>query len=130
MQFGMDRATGLRLGGWDNVVQAIEVLLTTSWFERVLREHVGSLFPRLLGELANRQTVIRFQWAIAAVILLYEPRFVPTRIVPTALDRSGDSAWLIEGLYRPRAHLGDLTVAGTVSLKLGTAAAGATIVTG
>ncbi|RWX61285.1 GPW/gp25 family protein, partial [Mesorhizobium sp. M2A.F.Ca.ET.039.01.1.1] len=90
-QFGMDRSTGLRQSGWDNVIQAIEILLTTRYFERVLREYVGSPVPALLGELANVQTVIRFQWSVAAVILLFEPRFTPTRISPLTLDRTGSS---------------------------------------
>ncbi|MDG4908725.1 hypothetical protein EOA60_27385 [Mesorhizobium sp. M1A.F.Ca.IN.020.06.1.1] len=120
-QFGMDRSTGLRQSGWDNVIQAIEILLTTRYFERVLREYVGSPVPALLGELANVQTVIRFQWSVAAVILLFEPRLTPTRISPLTLDRAGASAWVIEGIYRPRAHLGDFTPAGTVSLRLGQA---------
>lgn len=121
MQYGMDRETGLRQGGWDNVVQAIETLVTTRFFERGLREYVGSPVPALLGEQATSRTVIRFQWAVALVILLNEPRFTPTSITPVSLDRSGDSAWLVEGIYRPRAHLGDPTPAGTVSLRLGQA---------
>jgi phage baseplate assembly protein W len=129
MQFGMDRSTGMRLGGWDSVVQSIETLITTRYFERVLREHVGSPVPALLGEIANASTVLRFQWAIGVVILLFEPRFLPKRITPTSLDRSGLSAWLIEGVYRPRAHLGDLTPAGSVTLRLGQAG-GQQIVTG
>ncbi|CDX55881.1 Baseplate protein [Mesorhizobium plurifarium] len=128
-QFGMDRSTGLRQSGWDNVIQAIEILLTTRYFERCLREYVGSPVPALLGELANVQTVIRFQWSVAAVILLFEPRFTPTRISPLTLDRTGASDWVIEGIYRPRAHLGDITPAGTVSLRLGQAG-GQLIVTG
>lgn len=88
----MDRSTGLRQSGWDNVIQAIEILLTTRYFERVLREYVGSPVPALLGELANVQTVIRFQWWVAAVILLFEPRLTPTRISPLTLDRAGASA--------------------------------------
>lgn len=115
----MDRETGLWNDGWNSVIQSIEVLLTTRYFERVLREHVGSPVPILLGELANIETVSRFQWAMALVILLFEPRFVPTTIKPDSLDRTGDSSWIIEGIFRPRAHLGDLTPARVVRLRLG-----------
>ena len=116
---GIDRGTWGVITGWDHVIQSIELLLTTRYFERVAREHVGSPVPALLGELANAGTVIRFQWAVAVVILLFEPRFTPTRISPLTLDRSGASGWVIEGIYRPRGHLGDMTPAATVRLRLG-----------
>lgn len=125
----MDRATGMRQGGWDSVIQSIEGLMTTRFFERVLREHVGSSVPSLLGEPANPKTILLFQWTVAAALILFEPRFTPTRITPLSLDRDGAATWLIEGLYRPRGHVGDPTPAGTVTLRLGQAG-GNMIITG
>lgn len=115
---GMDARTGKRLVGWDHVVQSIEFLLATSYFEEVMRPHVGSNARRLFGELANIRTAQRFRWAVGLAILLFEPRFVPLRIDQVDLDRTGATTWVIEGNYRPRAHLGDLTVAGRRSLTL------------
>ncbi|MDI6839225.1 MAG: GPW/gp25 family protein [Rhizobiaceae bacterium] len=123
-QFGMDRHSGRWISGWASVAQAIEVLLTTRYFERVLREYVGSPLPAMLGETANLETVSKFRWAIAITILLFEPRFLPTQIAMTDLGRPGNSSWIIRGKYRPRAHLGDLTEAGEVTLTIGASGAG------
>jgi len=106
------------LSGWPHVMQSIEVILTTAYFERVMRPYVGSLGIRLFGELANRRTAQRFRWTVATALLLFEPRFKPTRIDQIDLDRTGATTWIIEGIYRPRGHLGDLTSAGTRTLSL------------
>lgn len=115
---GVDRRTGMPLSGRAHVMQSIEVILTTAYFERVMRPYVGSLGIRLFGELANRRTAQRFRWTVATALLLFEPRFKPTRIDQLDLDRSGATTWIIEGIYRPRGHLGDLTSAGPRTLSL------------
>ena len=80
-QFGMDRHTGRWNSGWESVAQAIEVLLTTRYFERVLREYVGSPLPALLGETANLETISKFRWAQHLATLLVHMK-------ATAHDRS------------------------------------------
>ncbi|MCE6073389.1 baseplate assembly protein [Agrobacterium vitis] len=118
-QYGMDPETGKWVSGWDSVVVAIGKLLSTRYFERVLREYVGSPVPTILGQTANVQTILKFRWALVLAIELFEPRFKPTKVTMDALDRKGNSTWTIRGTYRPRAHLGDLTEAGEVSLSFG-----------
>lgn len=118
-QVSMDGATGLWISGFDSMMASIGRLLTTRYYERVLREYVGSPVPALLGELANPRTVIRFRWAVALTILLFEPRFVPKVISMDDLDRTGAASFTIRGIFRPRAHLGDLTEAGEVTLIIG-----------
>jgi len=115
---GMDAETGRYLTGWEHVCQSIGKLLTTAYFERVMRPHVGSNARRLFGELANVRTAQRFRWAVALAIYLFEPRFTPLAINQVDLDRTGATAWIIDGWYRPRAHLGDMTIAGRKSLTL------------
>lgn len=121
---GIDRHTGKVLTGWAHVMQSIEVLLTTPYFERVMRPYVGSFGIRLFGELANRRTAQRFRWTVATALLLFEPRFHPTRIDQIDLDRTGETVWIIEGDYRPRGHLGDTTSAGSRTLTLAEASGG------
>jgi phage baseplate assembly protein W len=116
---GVNRFTGRPLTDWDHVVQSIENIFSTRYFERVMREYVGSPVPRLLGELANPRNVSRFRWATTIAIFLFEPRFQPTHVDMFALDRTGDSEWRFDGIYRPRGHLGDFTPAGKRSMVLG-----------
>ena len=115
---GIDRATGAVITGWDHVVQSMEVIFTTPYFSRVMRPHVGSGGLRLFGELANVRTAQRFRFTIALALSLLEPRFSPTRILQSDLDRTGATIWTIEGIYRPRGHLGDPTPADRRSLSL------------
>ena len=115
---GMNRETGKPLDGWDHVAQSIFVLFTTSFFSRLMRAYVGAHVIRLLGRLGNEQTASQARWAIATALLLFEPRFTPTRIGLTALDRTGASGFRIDGIYRPRALLGDPTPAGARTLSL------------
>lgn len=123
---GMDRETGRILDGWTHVGQSVNDLFTTAFFTRVMRAYVGSNVIRLLGQNINPQTVSRIREAIAVALWLFEPRLVPTRIDLTDFDRTGASAWLIQGLYRPGARFdpftgeltGDLTSAGLRSLTV------------
>lgn len=115
---GIDRRTGKVLIGWDHVVQSVEVIFTTPFYARVMRPYVGSFVPRTIGELANPRTAQRFRWATAMGLMLFEPRLYPVRIDQVGLDRTGATDWYIEGAYRPRAHKGDLTVAGIRTLTL------------
>lgn len=128
-QVGWKRGENRWDTGWTAVSKAIFVLLTTRYFERQLREYVGTPLVGLLGELGNPANVMKFRSAVALTILLFEPRFVPTRISLDSLDRTGASRWTIRGIYRPRAHLGDLTPAGETTLVFGADGTGQ-IVTG
>ena len=124
---GIDRRTGAMLTGWSHVVQSFETIFTTPYFSRVMRPYVGSAGLRLFGELANPRTAQRFRFAVALGFALFEPRFTPTRIDQVDLDRTGATAWIIEGIYRPRWHLGDTTPAGTRTLNLIATSAGLSV---
>jgi phage baseplate assembly protein W len=115
---GTDRRTGATLSGWEHVVQSFEDIFTTAYFTRVMRPHYGSMATRLFGELANPRTAQRFRFAVALGMSLFEPRFTPLTIGQVDLDRTGATAWIIDGIYRPYALLGDPTPAGRRSLML------------
>lgn len=123
---GMDRSTGELLQGWDHVQQSMIILFETPFHERVLRRWVGSFVPRLLGENITPRIVTRFWWAIAEALDLWEPDYrikqvyfmgnalsstwSPFSTTPVSqLIRQGQVIFRCEGLYRPRAHLGDFT---------------------
>lgn len=117
---GVDRRTGKMLVGWPHVVQSMQTIFATRYHERVLRRWVGSFVPHLLGDSATRRVVTRFYWAIATSIDLYEPNYrIKKVLVSSRADRTsltsieelqtGNLTTRMEGIYRPRAHLGDET---------------------
>ena len=115
---GMDAATGRLITGWPWVVQSSTRILTTAYFEEVMRPHVGSNARQLFGELANLRTAQRFRWAVGVALLLFVPNLRPSAIMQLSVARTGATGWVAEGDYLPRAHLGDLTSAGRRSLDL------------
>jgi phage baseplate assembly protein W len=118
---GVNRLTGRMMQGWDHVEQSMEVIFITPFHERILRRWVGSYVPYVLGETYATRIVTRFFWAIAVSIDLWEPNFRIKQVhymgealgkAPAKLDavgeyRLGHGIFRTEGIYRPRAHLGD-----------------------
>lgn len=109
---GIDRRTGRPLAGWGHVQQSLEVIFTTGFGERVLREWFGSHVPRLLGESLTPTTLLRFKLAVFVAIELWEPRFRVTKINSLSVDRLGRYRCEIEGEWRPRGHLDDYRIEG------------------
>jgi uncharacterized protein len=125
---GMNRFTGKILQGWAHVEQSIELIFATPYHERVLRRWVGSFVPMLLGENLVSRIVMRFYWAIATGVDLWEPNYrirqiyfmgdalnnwsgpnpLP-QISAAGMIRLGQAIFRNEGIYRPRAHLGDFS---------------------
>ena len=122
---GVDRKSFKLLQGWGHVEQSINLILSTPFHRRVLRRWVGSFVPHILGESGVERIISRFQWAIATAIDLWEPNyrikqvyFQGTAIDPSLVGNIGDLVeefrlghifFRYEGVYRPRAHLGDFT---------------------
>jgi uncharacterized protein len=113
---GVSRDTGAPLAGFAHVVQSIDVIFSTWVGERVMRRHFGSSAPILLGRLMTANTMLRFFHLVAVAIEVWEPRFKIARVTPLDLGpeqiRLGRFAFVIEGEYRPRGHLGDPTPEG------------------
>ena len=109
---GIDRRTGKMLTGWDHVKQSLDVIFTTSFGERVMREYFGSLVPNLLGRNITPEEIVPYFSAVVSAIEQWEPRFRVTKIVPLEVTRGGLFKFAIDGVYRPRALQGDFTAAG------------------
>ena len=77
----------------------------------------GSFVPHLIGENATEPTIARFYWAIGTAIDLWEPNYRIQRVrIASRADgssltspeelRTGQLTTAMEGVYRPRGHLG------------------------
>ena len=118
VRIGVNRYTGKMLTGWDHVVQSMLVIFSTRYHERVLRRWCGSFVPHLLGNNADIPTIARFYWSISMGIDLFEPNYRIQRVrtsnradgslltSPEEL-RTGKLTTAMEGVYRPRGHLGN-----------------------
>jgi uncharacterized protein len=121
---GVNRETGRMLQGWEHVEQSMKVIFATPFHERILRRWVGSYVPYILGENYVKRVVTRFFWAIAVSLDFWEPNYRIKQVhfmgdalanwSPKTLDavgeyRLGHGIFRTEGVYRPRAHLGDPT---------------------
>lgn len=118
---GIDRRTGQVIGNLASAYQGVEVALTTRIGERLMRREFGAGIAELLGRLMTPPLFVAFQTLIATAVDLWEPRFAVRRVLVTGtVDevRTGRAGFTIEADYRPRGHLGDLTVERVVSFSL------------
>lgn len=106
---GMDAETGRWITGWDHVVQSLNDIFLTRFGARIMREWYGSFVPEALGRNINRQELVPVIASITSAIEQWEPRFVVDRVHFPEASRSGRMEIVIEGRYRPRALLGDLS---------------------
>jgi phage baseplate assembly protein W len=108
---GIDWETGKPLSGFDHCMQSMWILFTTRIGTRVMRLDVGSDVTALLDSPANRETIARFYAAITEALLKWEPGFRVTRFTVEEASGDGGFAFGITGIYYPRGHLGDYSIA-------------------
>jgi uncharacterized protein len=131
---GLDRHRLRPLSGFAEVIQSIDTILTTGIGERVMRRWFGSTGAAILGRLLNAKTVLLFMTVIATAIDLFEPRFKVMRLIPgnnsPEAVRGGAFSFVIEGEYRPRAHLGDPRPEGIKRITLAASQSGLSFIGG
>lgn len=127
---GINAATGAVLSDWDHTQQSIRKILSTPLESRVMRRDFGSDLPDLIDRKMTQKNVLAIYSAIATAIARWEPRFrmqagrinragyVETRDGRGA--RAGDGGIIsieIFGVYYPRGHHGDFSVAESTTTR-------------
>lgn len=113
MRTGVDARTGALLTGWDHCVQSIDKCLRTRFATRVMRRHLGSLVPELQDANADAMTLFRVYGAIADALNDPdggEPAFSLRTVEMVEFGRIGRFAFLLDGIWYPRGHLGDFAI--------------------
>jgi len=113
-----DRATGQTIYGWQAVHQSVRELILTSFGDRVMREHYGSIIPAFLGRNVTADVLERMATVLGAATDVFEPRFAITNITFTQVAATGRIGMRVMGEYRPYALSGDDTTASTETFEL------------
>lgn len=108
---GVNATSGHALSDWQHVEQSIGKILTTPIGSRVMRRDFGSLLPDLVDAKMVQRNVLALYVAAAVAIDKWEPRFRLARCAITEMGASGRLGLALFGLYYPRGHLGDFSVA-------------------
>ncbi len=107
---GLNDNTGEQLGGWEHVVQSLTILLTTEIGECVELRDYGSDIPNLIDRPMIPATLLDVFMATVVAIDRWEPRYVAKAMRLVKAGPDGAATLQTEGIYFPRAHLGDFTV--------------------
>lgn len=104
---GFDRTSGAVTSGFDHVRQSIGVILTTPVGSRVMRRDFGSEVPDLIDRPLTDQVILAIYAAAVTALARWEPRYSVSHCVVSGADADGRVSIELEGIYRPRGHLGD-----------------------
>lgn len=122
MRTGIDRNTGKVLQGWDHCVQSIGVIITTrigwTYMLRSFGCDVGAMQD---DNPAPREMMLLFG-EIARALRTWEPGFRLQTIAMTRLGPDGVYKFELGGVFYPRGHLGDFSLAEERSTALPVAA--------
>lgn len=117
--YGLNRFTGQPLSGWEHTLQSVDVIFETEIGERIMLEHFGGGLRRLLGRKLTPGILALASAIFALAITIWEPRLrvVRVRVAPSVEEfRAGVVTFVMEVVYRPKGHLGDLTEEPTLRL--------------
>lgn len=96
---GLNQTTGLRLDGFDHLIQSITDILTTPLGSRVHRRDYGSLLPRLVDRPMSGALVALMINATATALDRWEPRLKLEQVIIEAVDASGQISMSLVGYY-------------------------------
>jgi phage baseplate assembly protein W len=115
---GVSSISGGSLSDWDHVQQSIDRILTTPIGSRVMRRDFGSTVPDLVDAKMTRATVLSLYSAAAEAIEAWEPRYRLRSASIVSASADGTIALTLVGVYFPRGHLGDYSVAEDATARI------------
>lgn len=110
--YGIDRWTGQPLSGFAHVLQSVDLILDTDIGNTPTLREFGGGMRRLLGRKLTPDILALAAAVFALSITIWEPRLrvVKVSISPSADEiRRGTVSFVMQVVYRPNGHLGDLT---------------------
>lgn len=108
---GMDRMTGRLLTGWEHCAQSIVGVLETEIGTRTMRRLFGSALHDIQDRNPDGRTLMTGFVSIAAALRQWEPGFKLMKIIPGTFGADGVATFTLSGVFYPRGHLGDYSVA-------------------
>jgi uncharacterized protein len=121
---GINADTGATITGWDHVQQSLRDIFVTSFGERHMREWYGSFVMQALGRNITVEEVLPVIASVTSAIDMWEPRFAVQSVDFDGEIRQGQLVIAINGTYRPRALLGDMTGEGEQRIVFGLSSGG------
>ena len=111
MRTGIDLLTGAVLTGWDHCVQSICIIFFTRIGTHVMLRQFGSEIPQLQDRTATPRRIMQVYAAAAAALREWEPGFRLQTIQLVRYGADGVFGFELTGIFYPRGHLGDYSVA-------------------
>lgn len=115
---GISAVTGRLATDWDHTQQSIDKIIRTAIGSRIMRRQFGSELQDLIDAKLIRKNVLAVYSAVAAAIVKWEPRYRMLSGSIASANADGNLALTITGIYYPRGHLGDYTVAEDKSTRI------------
>ena len=94
---GMDRKTGLALGGAAHIMQSVRDIVTTPRGTRAMLREYGCALPDLVDHPINELFSVEISAGIAEALAKWEPRFLLDRVTTEGRNASGRVTISIEG---------------------------------
>lgn len=111
MRVGLDRGTGQLLIGWPHCLQSLVFILTSALESHVLARDLGSGALDLQDRNATPMRIMQIYALTAAAIRAHEPGYRLRAIQLVRYGADGAFAFLLKGIFYPRGHLGDYSLA-------------------
>lgn len=115
---GVNALTGKPLTDWQHTEQSLRKVLGTPIESRVMRRDFGTKIFDYIDAKMTAANILGVYAAAAEAIEAWEPRFRAYRASVSAASADGALDLTLYGLYFPRGHLGDYSIAEDASMRV------------